>query len=178
MLNYLIGSIKEVFKNYIIIEVKGFGFKIYVTNPLFYKINEEYKILVYLYKREDIIELYGFINQKQKDIFLYLLDVNGVGPKTAFSIISQATNDDIINSINNEDFKFFKRISGVGSKVGMQIIFSLKDKMCSDGNGPTSKYYLIKSALINFGYKSEEIDKTLKNHLFKEEDLDIKYDKE
>ena len=91
MYGYIIGKITKISPKYIICENNGIGYLIIVPNPYNYKLNQDYKVFTHQYVREDIIDLYGFISEEEKDLFLKLISVSGIGPKSALSILATGT---------------------------------------------------------------------------------------
>ncbi len=169
MLDYIKGSIKEVNKHYLVIEVKGFGIglKIYHSNPFLYSIEQEYKILTYLQIKDEERNLFGFIDSYQKALFLHLIEVNGIGPKTAMNILSSDSTDNIILAINNSDINYLKSIGGIGLKTAQQIVITLNGKMKTMDINQSNIYIQTKEALRNLNFKNSEINEVfakLKNN--------------
>ena len=88
MYNYITGEIKEIKSNYVVIENNNIGSQIFVGNPYVYKENEKYTIYLYNYIREDEYSLYGFGNKEERELFLRLINVKGLGPKMALPMVS------------------------------------------------------------------------------------------
>jgi len=160
MLDYIYGKLVKKDSQSITLDLRGIGFKINCSNTSFYKENEDYKIYVYLYKRDDVLALYGFNSIKQKELFLKLIEINGIGPKIASSIISLGTVDETINAINSDDVTYLKRASNVNNKVAQTIILELKNKLISEDKAiyKTSEIEDARSALLSLSFKAKEID--------------------
>ena len=131
MISYLEG--KTIFKaeKYIIIDVGGVGYKVFISkdNAAILADNETVKIFTYLYMRESkALELYGFISSKELAFFELLLEVPGVGPKSALAILGEASVDDLERAIASGDEKYLTRVGGIGKKKALKILLELKEK--------------------------------------------------
>ncbi|WP_369021793.1 Holliday junction branch migration protein RuvA [Ligilactobacillus salivarius] len=131
MYEYLRGVITEVTPYYIVVDVNGVGYQVYVANPFKYEEDEhaEQKVFVYQAVRDNDISLYGFKNSSEKQLFLKLLDVSGIGPKSALAILANDDNRGLINAINSDDDGYLTRFPGIGKKTAKQIILDLKGKL-------------------------------------------------
>ena len=131
MYEYLRGVITEVTPYYIVVEVNGVGYQVYVANPFKYEEDEhaEQKVFVYQAVRDNDISLYGFKNSSEKQLFLKLLDVSGIGPKSALAILANDDNRGLINAINSDDDGYLTKFPGIGKKTAKQIILDLKGKL-------------------------------------------------
>lgn len=131
MYEYLRGVITEVTPYYIVVDVNGVGYQVYVANPFKYKEDEhaEQKVFVYQAVRDNDISLYGFKNSSEKQLFLKLLDVSGIGPKSALAILANDDNRGLINAINSDDDGYLTKFPGIGKKTAKQIILDLKGKL-------------------------------------------------
>ena len=163
MYGYIKGVVTKVTQKYVILENNGIGYLLIVSNPYKFKLNEECKIYTYQYVREDIIDLYGFVTEEEKDLFLKLISVSGIGPKTALSILASGTVSEIIKAIETRNDTYLRKFPGIGAKASQQIILDLKGKISFDeevtyGN---SKAEDVELALISLGYSKKEITKAL-----------------
>ena len=131
MYEYLRGVITEVTPYYIVVDVNGVGYQVYVANPFKYEEDEhaEQKVFVYQAVRGNDISLYGFKNSSEKQLFLKLLDVSGIGPKSALAILANDDNRGLINAINSDDDGYLTKFPGIGKKTAKQIILDLKGKL-------------------------------------------------
>ena len=131
MYEYLRGVITEVTPYYIVVDVNGVGYQVYVANPFKYEEDEhvEQKVFVYQAVRDNDISLYGFKNSSEKQLFLKLLDVYGIGPKSALAILANDDNRGLINAINSDDDGYLTKFPGIGKKTAKQIILDLKGKL-------------------------------------------------
>lgn len=131
MYEYLRGVITEVTPYYIVVDVNGVGYQVYVANPFKYEEDEhaEQKVFVYQAVRDNDISLYGFKNSSEKQLFLKLLDVSGIGPKSALAILANDDNRGLINAINSDDDGYLTKFPGIGKKTAKQIVLDLKGKL-------------------------------------------------
>lgn len=167
MYSYIKGVITEVTPNYITVENNEIGYLIKVPNP--YQFQEGKKNTVYLYHhvREDAIILYGFKTLKERDAFILLISVKGLGPKGALAILASATPEEIAYALNDNNAKFFSGFPGIGQKLSQQIILDLKGKINFDDstkvNPKNELLDKVTSALKALGYSSQEIKAATKD---------------
>ncbi len=163
MYGYIIGRITKINPKYVICENNQIGYILIVPNPYNYSIGTEYKIFTYQHVREDEISLYGFLAEEEKDLFLKLISVSGIGPKSALSILATGSVNEIVRAIEARDDKYLKKFPGIGAKASLQIILDLKGKLNFDSSiVENNKLSDVKEALISLGYSSKEIDSVLK----------------
>ncbi len=132
MYSYIIGVVTHKEEGKIALENNGIGYEINVSNQTlnsFVFENEPVKIFTYLVVREDEMSLYGFSTLEEKDLFLKLITVSGVGPKMAISILSDISISGLMSAIVGEDVKTLCKIKGLGKKTAERMILELKDKI-------------------------------------------------
>ena len=129
MFNYIKGTIKEINSNNVVVENNDIGYLVNVANPYIYKINDYEKIYLYNHVREDEFLLYGFKDKKELELFLKLLNVKGLGPKTLMPFFATESIFGIIDAINRENIKYLMKFPKVGEKLAKQIILDLKGKI-------------------------------------------------
>lgn len=132
MIAFIRGILKEKDYDNIIVDCGGVGYQIFATNSCMAglpNLEEEVKIPTYMVVKEDEMSLYGFVSSEEKRLFLQLISVSGVGPKTAIQILSAERMGAIINSIVNEDASVIGSCKGIGKKTAEKIIVELKDKI-------------------------------------------------
>jgi len=131
MIAYIKGNLIEKQPSYVIIEAGGIGYKVNISlNTYSYiKDKNEGKILTYLHIKEDAHTLYGFSSESEKQVFLNLLSISGVGPGTALMVMSSLTPQEVQRAIVHEDVKTIQSIKGIGAKTAQRIILELKDKI-------------------------------------------------
>lgn len=138
MISYIKGELVYIGENNIIVDNNGIGYNIFVSVKTTYKlphINEEVKVFTYMDVKEDSLQLYGFLNMEELNIFNLLITVNGVGPKGALAILSDLTPSDIVLAISCQDSKALCVGKGVGKKTSEMIILKLKDKISTFNTG-------------------------------------------
>ncbi len=162
MYSYIKGIIVEVMPNYIVIDNNNIGYRIFVPNPYYYKENEEYKIYIYEHIREDEHSLYGFKDIEERDLFLKLIDVKGLGPKMTLPILASGSISGIVDAINRENILYLKKFPKIGDKVAKQIILDLKGKVsCSEEDIVNDDNDDVILALVSLGYNKADINKVL-----------------
>lgn len=156
MYDYLKGNIVKEIANYIVLDVNGVGYKIYTSNPYAFKDSNDIKVFVYNHIREDENTLYGFKSEEERDLFLRLIDVKGLGPKMAITILASCSINGLVDAIDRENVLYLKKVPKVGEKLARQIILDLKGKLASveENNDSSSELVLALEAL---GYKTVDI---------------------
>ena len=130
MYDFIKGRIDYVCPEYIVVENTGIGYLIHAPNPfVFSGSNEERKIYVHHYVREDFQALYGFSSREEKKLFIKLLNVTGIGPKGALAVLASGRVDQVVEAIESEDEKFLVKFPGIGKKTARQMILDLKGKL-------------------------------------------------
>lgn len=176
MYSYIKGQITEVMPTHITVDNNGIGYMIKVPNPYLYenKLFQE-QLIVYTYQnvREDAIELYGFSSKEEKQMFISLISVKGLGPKGALAILASSTPSELANAILEGNDKYFKSFPGVGAKLSQQIILDLKGKVDLDNTLVQPKDERLESvslALKSLGYNATEIKNITKKLVINKED--------
>ena len=162
MYSYIIGKVEEIESNYITIDNNEIGYLIYTSNPYSFNLNQEYKIYLYENVREDEISLYGFKTKEEKDLFLKLIEVKGLGCKMALPMFAMGDVNNIISAIEQENINYLKKFPKIGDKVARQIILDLKGKLISKEQVIKTNDELIE-ALKALGYETVDINKILPN---------------
>ncbi len=163
MYSYMKGFVTEQEGNYIVLECSGIGYKIFVSNPFEYKTEEEQKVYLYQHITEDSETLYGFASVEQKDLFLRLISVKGVGPKLVMPMLATGSVTGIIDAIDRENILYLKKFPKIGEKVARQIILDLKGKLAKTEEASIGGFDELVSVLEGLGYKSQDIKKVLPN---------------
>ena len=161
MYEYIKGTIDSINPGFISLDNNGIGYKIYVSNPYSFKEAEEYKIYLYEHIREDEDTLYGFKTIEERDLFLKLINVKGLGPKMALPLFSNGSIDGVIDAIERENILYLKKFPKIGDKVARQIILDLKGKLVSKTDPVVVKDEELTEALQALGYKNADINKIL-----------------
>ncbi|MBM7620427.1 Holliday junction DNA helicase RuvA [Bacillus tianshenii] len=131
MIDFIRGYVEYVSPEYVVVEVMGVGYQVNAPNPFIYTVNRDKEVTIYTYQhvREDILALYGFKTREDKNLFMKLLNVTGIGPKGALAILASGQPAQVVHAIENEDEKFLIKFPGVGKKTARQIILDLKGKL-------------------------------------------------
>lgn len=132
MFSYIKGELVEVNPDHIVLDVGGIGYMIYISGQAMNELplmNSELKCHTYLYLREDIMMLYGFLDKDELEIFKLLIGVSGIGPKGAMGILSALSPDDLRFAVLSGDAKAISRAPGIGAKTAQRVVLELKDKL-------------------------------------------------
>ena len=160
MYAYLNGIIKDIESNYIVLDINGIGYLIYVANPYYYQIENSYKVYTYTHIREDEFSLYGFKSKEELNLFLKLISVKGLGPKMALPILATGSIEGIMDAIDRENILYLKKFPKIGDKVARQIILDLKGKLAKTVTNNNVNEELTE-ALLALGYKNNDIKKVV-----------------
>ena len=162
MYEYIKGKIVNQESNYIVLDNNGIGYLVYVSNPYSFEIDKEYTVYIYQCVREDENSLYGFKTKEEKDMFLKLIDVKGLGPKMALPILATGSISGIIDAIERENILYLKKFPKIGDKVARQIVLDLKGKLgVTNATNSTLDYEELIEVLKGLGYKQGDINKVL-----------------
>ena len=164
MYNYFNGIVTDTENNYIVVECNGVGYQIFVGNPYQFPVGEEAKVYVYNHIREDEYSLYGFKTKDEKELFLKLINVKGVGPKLVMPMLATGSVSGIVDAIDRENVLYLKKFPKVGDKVARQIILDLKGKLTATfENASIGGFDELVSVLEGLGYKLADNKKILPN---------------
>ena len=146
-----------------VIDVGGVGYLVHAT-PSVLRLGEQLTVETYLHVREDALQLYGFASAEERDLFVHLLSVNGVGPKVALAIVSGSTPADLRRAIALEDTKRFEAIPGIGKKTAQRVVLELKEKIAFGAETPTASEELrARDALVELGYSLLDAEEALRS---------------
>ena len=150
MISYIKGRLEIKSKDYIIIDVGGIGYKIFMSETVIKELEKgrEVKIFTYMKVREDDISLYGFLNNEELMTFELLISVGGVGAKSAITILSNITPSKFALAVITNDVNTLKKLPGIGAKTAARIILELKDKMKTEQSIEKGNNEQIKEAII------------------------------
>ncbi|RWR15235.1 Holliday junction branch migration protein RuvA [Siminovitchia fortis] len=131
MYEYIKGTVEHIGPEYIVIENNGIGYQILTPNPFVFSAKKGTEAVIYTYQhvREDILALYGFGTNTEREMFKKLISVSGIGPKGALAILAFGEPEQVIHAIEMEDEKFLTKFPGVGKKTARQMILDLKGKL-------------------------------------------------
>jgi holliday junction DNA helicase RuvA len=153
----------------LVLEVGGIGYLISPTQSALHKAERggEVTLETYLHVREDVLQLYGFAEPAERELFEHLLSVNGVGPKVALAIVSGSAPDELRRAIALEDTARFEAIPGIGKKTAQRVVLELKEKLgdsyrsWDDGSEASKKSRVAREALVELGYSVVEAEEAL-----------------
>ena len=161
MYDYIKGVVTYIKNNSIVVDNNGIGYLVYVANPYTYEINKDYKVYIYQHITEDENTLYGFNSVEEKEFFLKLISVKGLGCKMALPILAVGSIDGIMDAIERENILYLKKFPKIGDKLARQIVLDLKGKLEFIGVGISDDEIKteneLKEVLIGLGYKEKEI---------------------
>ncbi|MBL7875670.1 MAG: Holliday junction branch migration protein RuvA [Cyclobacteriaceae bacterium] len=131
MIAYLKGKLIHKEPTYVLLEVNGIGYQVSISLNTFTEIRdqENLRLLTYMHVREDAHILYGFATEAEKQMFQYLISVNGVGPNTALVVLSYLPPNELREAIVAEDAAVLQAVKGIGGKTAQRLILELKDKL-------------------------------------------------
>ena len=156
MINHLNGKISEILPTKVIIDVHGIGFEVNISLNTYTSLQgkEEAKLYIYESIREDAWTLYGFATQEERDLFLLLITVNGIGSNTARTILSSIPPVELCHAILEGNERLLTNVKGIGKRSAQRIIVELRDKIpAMDGQFPTSEE---SKAGVSFSPETEE----------------------
>ncbi len=165
MFDYIYGKVAYLKSNAIVVDNHGIGYLIYVANPYSYEEGKEYKVYTYEHISEQEDVLYGFKTLEEKELFLKLISVKGLGPKMTLPILAVGSINGIMDAIERENILYLKKFPKIGDKLARQIVLDLKGKLEYIGTGFTedemTKENELEEVLIGLGYKEKEIKPVL-----------------
>ena len=171
MISQINGKLISLNEGFVIIELGGLGLKVNMSTSSIrnFKLNEIISIVTHMHVREDSLDLFGFINESSKKLFLMLISISGIGPKLGMTILSGIEPEKLKTCIISGDVKTLTSISGVGAKTAKRIIIELKDKFSKvddenlgfidEKDSEISNNIL--NALISLGYSEIESKKVI-----------------
>ena len=167
MIAFVRGIVFLTRKDSVVVDHQGIGYEIIVPNPKTYTYGSEVMFYTYQHVREDAIQLFGFASLSEYDLFIRLIDVKGLGPKTAINILSVASVNALVQAIENNDVAYLKSMPGIGAKTAQQIVLDLKGKLVLHEQQQSSEpmsdvLHDASDALLALGYKNTEINKVMK----------------
>ena len=162
MFGYIKGKVMYLASNHIILECNDIGYQIYVANPYSFEEEKEFQVYLYNHVREDENLLYGFKTLEEKNLFLRLINVKGLGPKTALALFATGSVSGIIDAIDRENILYLTKFPKIGDKLARQMILDLKGKL-SVGNVIKDNNSELIEVLESLGYKSADIKRVLPN---------------
>ncbi|MCP9453713.1 MAG: Holliday junction branch migration protein RuvA [Nitrospira sp.] len=176
MIAFLTGKLTFKAPTHLTLDVHGVGYEVHIPLSTYYalpNVNEVTALNIHTHVREDAIQLFGFLSPQEKESFLLLMTVTGIGPKLALNILSSMPLADLLRAIRTEDVERLATIPGIGKKSAGRIALELKDKVgkiaSTAGGKPTpdrvdtgEHFEDALSALVNLGYRPHDVKEALK----------------
>lgn len=175
MIAFIRGQVRRITKNWIVETASGLGYRVWIPQREDYRtitLGQDVVLYTYSVQKEDTFDIYGFLDPEECLTFETLLSANGVGPKTALSILSGASHWQVRLAIREENLSFFKQIPGVGKKTAERILVDLRDKFSQLGgqesetihapNTMSTAFRDAQQALLSLGFAEIQISKVLK----------------
>jgi Holliday junction DNA helicase RuvA len=176
MISSLAGRLASKAPTHITVDVHGVGYEVFIPLSTYYvlpDLNEDTALAIYTHLREDAIQLYGFFTSMEKEAFILLTTVSGIGPKLGLSVLSALSVPDLVSAIQGGDLDKLETVPGIGKKSAARIVLELKDKLermfpvraQAQEVAATPEDRLrddAMSALINLGYRPAEVKDSLK----------------
>jgi len=156
------GQIVDILKDSIALDVHDVTYLLLVSRPNEFKLGQETQVFAYEVFGENDHYLVGFSSKLEKQAFLSLIDVKGIGPKTALNALKETTPDELFAAIKANNTTYLKKLPGIGPKAAAQIILDLKGQLATtDEKGNPKQYEEVEAGLKNLGFKSRDIETVL-----------------
>jgi Holliday junction DNA helicase RuvA len=176
MIAFLTGRLAYKAPTHLTLDVQGVGYEVHIPLSTYYalpNLDEVTALNIHTHLREDAIQLFGFLSQREKESFLLLNSVSGIGPKLALSVLSSLAVTDLVHAIQTENVEKRATVPGIGKKSAGRIALELKDKVAKILPGPLpasasdvpvfeGPYEDALSALVNLGYRPQDAREALK----------------
>jgi holliday junction DNA helicase RuvA len=173
MIAQLAGALAYKSPEHLVVDVQGVGYQVFVSLNAFYRLPEPgnpVRLLIHTHVREDALNLYGFLDREEKDLFLLLLNVSGIGPRLALNILSGTPSQELESALEAGDLVRLVAIPGVGKKTAERLVVELRDKIkgtraargADGGQAVSGMEAEAISALINLGYRRAEAERAVK----------------
>ncbi len=184
MIDSIRGRLIQKTPTYIVVETHGVGFRLLISLSSFEAFDDvgnEISVLTYLHVREDVLQLFGFAREEERELFLHLISVTGVGPRSAQSILSGITVEELKRAIRNQEIDVLTSAPGVGKKTAERLVLELREKI---GGGksdrktippiiPNSVGEEAVLALMSLGYKRVRAQEKVQRNLQKRPSLSV-----
>lgn len=176
MIASLTGRLAFKLPTQLVLDVHGVGYEVFIPLSTYYglpNLSDSISLSVHTHVREDAIQLFGFLTSQEKDAFVLLTSVSGVGPKLALSVLSALPVSDLVSAIQSGDVEKLTTVPGIGNKSASRLVLELKDKVgkLHPGLAPTTDlprqgqdaiFEDALSALVNLGYRPQDAKEALK----------------
>ncbi len=193
MIAHLSGTLLSKEPNAVIVDVGGVGYEVTIPISTFYDLADEgspVRLRIYTHVREDVLQLYGFKTKRERDLFLQLISVSGIGPKLGITLLSGMSADEMIASIKTNNLARLTLIPGVGRKTAERLVMELRDKVAPTSaeieeelgaadatGGPLATEDSMRSdvlyALLNLGYQRGSAEKAVTSAIDEGGDISV-----
>jgi Holliday junction DNA helicase RuvA len=190
MIAYLKGKLFAKQANSVIVETGGVGYEVIIPLSTFYELGDEgteVELRIYTHVREDTLQLFGFKTERERELYLKLISVQGIGAKSGVAMLSGMSADEIVTAIRTDNVVRLTAIPGVGKKTAERLVIELRDKMQDLLSGAEKEassagqtgaplddtYEDALSALLNLGYNRANADKALKQTVQEGTDMSV-----
>lgn len=180
MIAKISGTLDHKMPGEVIVDVGGVGYHLFISLGVFYRlpeIGEQVSLFVHTHLREDALQLFGFLDNEEKQAFLMMNRVSGIGPKLAISILSGIPSKELVRALKEGDQVRLVSVPGVGKRLAERMIVELKDKLATlseedlmdsrDGNSQLMRDAV--SALVNLGYRRGDSENVVRQVVQKEQ---------
>ncbi len=161
MIYFLKGRVALKDKDTVVVDVNNVGYQVFVYHIDNFIVGQEVLLYTYNVVREDEQYLVGFSSLDEKSVFLSLIKVKGLGPRTAIGALSSTTPEEVVNAIASNNVAYLKKLPGIGAKAAAQIILDLKGELTGGSKGDPGVYEDVYEALKGLGFKGAAIDRVL-----------------
>ena len=174
MIAFLRGSVRSKQPNRVIVDVNGVGYDVHVPLSTFYDLGDEgheVSLRTYLHVREDVLQLYGFLTELERQVFERLIAISGIGPKLAIAVLSGMETRDLVGAVQRGDVASLTGIPGIGKKTAERIVLELKDRLAQLAAPVSAVAPVVSpadrlrgdllSALQNLGYHRQQAEKAI-----------------
>jgi len=166
MISQLTGKIVFKENNFLIINVSGVGYKVFVSNDTISELNKkEESVTIWTFQvvRENALDLYGFLTKEDLDFFELIISVSGIGPKTGLGILNVATTNSLVSAISTGDTSYLTKVSGIGPKSAQKIVLELSDKVkkLNIDSADIREEVDVVEALVSLGYSTKQASDSL-----------------
>ncbi len=166
MISFIKGTVAAYGVDYAVIENHGIGWHIFYPHTEDIRLNQEISVFTYMHLTENDISLFGFASQEEKDLFMKLIGVKGIGPKTAMNMLMTSGYDALVANIAEGNVAALKKIPGIGAKAASQIVLDMQGKLVTYETTPKTKSQTVQyppeiadalEGLKNLGYRPNEL---------------------
>ncbi|MCS6884590.1 MAG: Holliday junction branch migration protein RuvA [Acidobacteriota bacterium] len=184
MIAYLCGKVLYKEANLVVLEVNGVGYELHVPLSTYYELSEselKASFYVHTYVREDAIQLFGFRTRVEKELFLRLIGVSGIGPKLALAILSGLSVEELVEAVASSDLSRLMSVPGVGRRTAERLAVELRGRvenlgiLSVDGDKSRKLRSDLVSALVNLGWQQSAVEKAVDNTIRHEQRQDFEW---